>query len=117
MARSRSVTEMPRRPSPSRPPGPSRGVHARHAGLLVGLIRPQQITVHYPGVLLGQLTYMIVFLPGGPLLLVGVGFLMFYSFLFLAAAAGGAGITGPSVAVAVAAAPLAEAGPSLPVVL
>jgi hypothetical protein len=48
--------------------------------------------MHYPGVLFGQLIYMLLFLPVGPLIVIGLIFLAGYSLLSLAGAAGGAGM-------------------------
>jgi hypothetical protein len=62
------------------------------AGLLLGLIRPHQFWTHYPGILLGQLTYMITFLPSGPLVIISIAFLAAYSMISLAGAAGSLGI-------------------------
>lgn len=58
------------------------------AGLVLGAIGPRAIWTRAAGIVLGQLLYMLVFLPIGPLLLLGVVFLTVYSLLTL----GGAGI-------------------------
>jgi hypothetical protein len=62
------------------------------AGLLSGLIRPQYFWVHYLGVILGQLAFMLFFGPGGPLIIVGIVLLAVYSLIALAGAAAGAGV-------------------------
>ncbi|MBD1995022.1 hypothetical protein H6G00_00045 [Leptolyngbya sp. FACHB-541] len=64
-------------------------------GLTVGLARPKHVWSHYAGIMLGQLTYMLFFLPGsllpGSLLIpVGVAFLAAYSIIALAGVASGA---------------------------
>ncbi|MBD2059636.1 hypothetical protein H6F88_27215 [Oculatella sp. FACHB-28] len=59
-------------------------------GLTVGFARPKHVWSHYAGIILGQLTYMLLFLPGGPLIPVGVAFLAAYSTIALAGAASGA---------------------------
>lgn len=58
-------------------------------GIALGGSRPRGIWVHYVGVFAGQLGYALVFLPLGPLLALGVGFLALCSLLTLAGAAGG----------------------------
>jgi hypothetical protein len=62
------------------------------AGLLSGFIRPQYFWVHYLGVIFGQLTFMLLFVPGGPLIIVGIAFLAVYSLITLAGAAAGVGV-------------------------
>jgi hypothetical protein len=57
------------------------------AGAASGAAVPRSLWAHYLGAVAGQLGYELLFLPGGPLLLVGVLFLLVYSILFLAAAA------------------------------
>ena len=59
-------------------------------GLTVGLARPKHVWSHYAGIVLGQLTYMLYFLPSDPLILVGVAFVAAYSIIALAGAASGA---------------------------
>ena len=59
-------------------------------GLTVGLARPKHVWSHYAGIMLGQLTYMLCFLPNGPLIPVGVAILAAYSTIALAGAASGA---------------------------
>jgi len=61
-------------------------------GLLSGFIRPQYFWVHYLGVILGQLAFMLLFVPGGPLIIVGIALLAVYSLITLAGAAAGAGV-------------------------
>jgi hypothetical protein len=58
-------------------------------GLIVGLARPNHVWSHYAGIMLGQLTYMLCFLPGSPLIPVGVAILAAYSTIALAGAASG----------------------------
>lgn len=58
-------------------------------GLLSGLAIPKPLWAHYAGSVLGQLIYTLVFLPVGPLLVLGAGFLLVYSLLFLAGALAG----------------------------
>ena len=53
------------------------------AGIVLGAIGPRAIWVHAVGIVLGQLLYMVIFLPLGPLLLVGIVFLVGYSVLTL----------------------------------
>ena len=55
-------------------------------GAVVGFLYPQQFWVAFPGVVAGQLIYLHVFLPSGPLLLLGVLFLLGYGVLPLIAA-------------------------------
>ncbi len=62
------------------------------AGLISGLSIPKPLWTHYVGSVAGQLTYQLVFLPLGPLLLLGVVFLLGYSLLFLAGAAIGSAL-------------------------
>ena len=62
------------------------------AGLLSGVIRPQYFWVHYLGVILGQLAFMLLFVSGGPLIIVGSALLAVYSLITLAGAAAGAGV-------------------------
>lgn len=57
------------------------------AGLISGALMPRPLWAHYPGAVLGQLTYEAVFLDIGPLFLLGAAFLLGYSLLFLSAAA------------------------------
>lgn len=59
-------------------------------GLTVGFARPKHVWSHYAGIVLGQLTYMLCFLPGAPLIPVGVAFVAAYSIIALAGEASGA---------------------------
>jgi hypothetical protein len=59
------------------------------AGIVLGSVGPRAIWAHAVGIVLGQLLYMVIFLPLGPLLLVGIVFLVGYSVLTL----GGAGLS------------------------
>ncbi|MFQ4138014.1 hypothetical protein PGN35_017005 [Nodosilinea sp. PGN35] len=62
-------------------------------GLTVGFARPKHVWSHYAGIMLGQLTYMLLFipvLPGSSLILVGVASLAVYSTIALAGAVSGA---------------------------
>jgi hypothetical protein len=53
------------------------------AGGLVGLLCPRHIWVAYLGIVVGQLAYMLIALPSGPLLPIGVLFLFGYGVLSL----------------------------------
>lgn len=64
------------------------------AGFLCGVIRPQRWWIHYFGIFFGQLAFMLLFLPTGPLMVLGIGFLAIYSIIALIPAAGGAGVRG-----------------------
>jgi hypothetical protein len=57
------------------------------AGLLAGLLAPRPLWAHYAGALVGQLGYEWLFLPVGPLFVLGAAFLLGYSLIFVAAAA------------------------------
>lgn len=57
------------------------------AGLLAGLLAPRPAWAHYLGSILGQAAYEWLFLPIGPLFVMGVAFLMAYSIIFVVAAA------------------------------
>ena len=57
------------------------------AGMITGALVPRPLWAHYLGAVLGQLTYELIFLKLGPLVLVGALFLLGYSLLFLAGAA------------------------------
>ena len=57
------------------------------AGLVLGFARPRGIWMVYPGVLLGQLIYILLFLPLGPLVVLGAAFLMVFTLLAPAGAA------------------------------
>ena len=56
-------------------------------GALAGALVPRSLWAHYLGAVAGQLGYELLFLKIGPLLLLGVLFLLLYSLLFLVAAA------------------------------
>lgn len=64
------------------------------AGLLAGLAFAAPLWMFYLGSIAGQLVYMLVFLPAGPLIVVGVGFLLVWSLVFLAGAWGGSRLRG-----------------------
>lgn len=55
-------------------------------GVISGLANPRPLWAHYAGSVLGQLLYALVFLPVGPLIVLGVGFLLAFSALFLVGA-------------------------------
>jgi len=57
------------------------------AGAVLGMIGPRYIWAHAAGIVLGQLVYMLVFLPVGPLIVLGVFFLAGYSLLCVGGAA------------------------------
>lgn len=57
------------------------------AGVVAGALAPRPLWAHYLGAVFGQLTYELVFLKLGPLVLIGALFLLGYSLLFLAGAA------------------------------
>ena len=56
------------------------------AGALSGLIAAKPLWAHYAGGIVGQLLYALVFLPVGPLAVVGLLFLAVWSLLFLGGA-------------------------------
>jgi hypothetical protein len=56
------------------------------AGLASGSILPRPRWAHYAGVCTGQFAYELLFLEQGPLLLLGVLFLLGYGVIFLAGA-------------------------------
>ncbi|AJE14703.1 hypothetical protein [Stutzerimonas balearica] len=60
------------------------------AGVLAGFIVPRPLWAQYLGVIVGQVLYLLLFLPIGPLLAVGLVFLLLWSLLFLAGAYAGA---------------------------
>ncbi len=60
------------------------------AGVLAGFIVPRPLWAQYLGVIVGQVLYLLLFLPIGPLLAVGLVFLLPWSLLFLAGAYAGA---------------------------
>ena len=55
-------------------------------GFISGLSIQKPLWAHYVGSVVGQVTYALIFLPLGPLFVLGVGFLLGYSLLFLAGA-------------------------------
>lgn len=55
-------------------------------GLLLGIFRPMRLWSHPVGIVLGQLLYQLVFLSIGPLLLIGIMFLLVFSLFSLAGA-------------------------------
>lgn len=55
------------------------------AGLALGLVQPGRAAQHWLGIVLGQLAWEVAFLPVGPLIVVGVFFLAFWSLLTLLA--------------------------------
>ena len=56
------------------------------AGFIAGAIAPKPLWVHYSGAVVGQLTYELLFLKLGPLVVLGAVFLLGYSVIFLVAA-------------------------------
>lgn len=56
------------------------------AGLIAGTVSPKPIWAHYFGSFVGQFGYELLILKVGPLVVVGVGFLLAYCLLFVAAA-------------------------------
>jgi hypothetical protein len=61
-------------------------------GFLSGLLVPQPLWAHFVGSLIGQLVWLLLFIKGGPLFVVGIGFLLMYSLLFLCGASLGSRI-------------------------
>lgn len=59
------------------------------AGLLAGFVIPGPLWMLYVGGVAGQFLYMILFLPAGPLIVVGVAFLLLWSLLLLGGAYAG----------------------------
>jgi hypothetical protein len=57
------------------------------AGAVTGLVAPRPLWAHYLGALVGQAAYAAVFLPVGPLFILGAAFLLGYTLIFLVAAA------------------------------
>jgi len=55
-------------------------------GGISGFSLPKPLWAHYSGSVVGQLSYELIFLPLGPLFILGVGFLLGYSLLFLVGA-------------------------------
>lgn len=62
------------------------------AGIVLGMIGPRVIWAHAIGIVLGQFLYMLIFLPLGPLMILGVVFLIGYSLFTLGGAGLGAAI-------------------------
>ena len=62
------------------------------AGVLLGSCRPRRVWTHAVGIFLGQLIYALIWLPIGPFMVVGVGFLAIYSLLGWVGAAFGSGL-------------------------
>lgn len=60
------------------------------AGVLAGVIVPRPRWALYLGVVVGQVLYLLLFLPLSPLLAVGFAFLLLWSLLFAAGACAGA---------------------------
>ena len=57
------------------------------AGAVSGLVSPRPIWAQYLGAVLGQAAFELIFLPGGPLFLLGVAFMLGYSLIFVVTAA------------------------------
>lgn len=57
------------------------------AGVIAGFVTPRPLWAHYLGAFVGQLAYEVSFLPMGPLLVLGIAFLLGYSVVFLMGAA------------------------------
>jgi hypothetical protein len=55
-------------------------------GLASGLIAPEALWAHYVGSLLGQIVWTLLFINVGPFFILGAGFLLTYSLLYLAGA-------------------------------
>lgn len=62
------------------------------AGAISGAISAKPLWAHYIGAIVGQALYMLVFLPLGPLVVLGLGFMAAFSAIFMGAAAGGAAL-------------------------
>lgn len=56
------------------------------AGTLSGLVTAKPLWAHYTGSMVGQLVYVLVFLPLGPLAAVGLLFLILWSLIFMCGA-------------------------------
>jgi len=52
-------------------------------GVISGALIPRPLWAHYVGSVLGQVLYQLIFLPIGPLFVLGLGFLLGYALLFL----------------------------------
>ena len=59
------------------------GVSLFLAGVLVGVFQPRNIWAVFIGIVIGQLMYMAVFLAAGPLIVLGIIFLIGYGLLSL----------------------------------
>lgn len=59
------------------------------AGLVSGLLAPKSTWMLYLGSIAGQFLYHVLFLPSGPLMFIGLAFLLAWSLIFLAGAYGG----------------------------
>ena len=57
------------------------------AGLIVGALIPRHVWAVLLGIVVGQLVYMLIFLPLGPLTLLGIIFMAVYGLLSLIGAA------------------------------
>jgi hypothetical protein len=57
------------------------------AGCVAGWVTPRPLWAHYVGAVVGQLLYEVLFLRIGPLFVLGIGFLLGYSLIFVVAAA------------------------------
>ena len=57
------------------------------AGVVAGLLIPGPLWAHYLGACIGQFAYEMLFLDVGPLLVLGLAFLLAYSVVFLLGAA------------------------------
>ena len=67
-------------------PGPYYYVALLMAGMVSGFIAPKQLWAHYAGSIFGQLLFELLFLSPGPLAVVGILFLVLWSFIFLGGA-------------------------------
>jgi len=54
------------------------------SGVASGILAPRPLWAQYLGAVLGQMMYALLFLELGPLLVIGLGFLLVYSLLFVA---------------------------------
>lgn len=59
------------------------------AGLVSGLLAPKSIWMLYLGSIAGQFLYHVLFMPSGPLIVIGIAFLIAWSLIFMAGAYGG----------------------------
>jgi 4-hydroxybenzoate polyprenyltransferase len=59
------------------------------AGLVSGFLAPKSIWMLYLGSVTGQFLYHVLFFPIGPLVVIGLAFLLAWSLTFLAGAYGG----------------------------